>query len=714
MVVNIARAAGKGDNAISSAIVVPSVDQLAFAARGEKPALFLAANLSSEKPVGADKILPMALDVLAEQFYRDYTGKVLSTMDRVAEDSQDILAELFFKAGFGKEVFRVNLDLAMVALFKEVFYIWIDGALDALYVRAGKSIDLRRAFGEEGQERFTGSGRFKTTDKLVVCNSDLSKKAWILDQLKGGLAQADVILTSIGRLSAEDAVLIMDFEPEKVSPSVAKIVESEPQGELVESDVLADTPEVTSEPESAVKQPQSSKPPVLTMGSVKKGISRIANSTLLTRLKTVVVGWSKDVGYMLSSLASAIFGGRGRRVARSATQQVDKAKIFKGVLGIIVVLVACGTLAYLANTKFIENRKAEEYESNYTELAGKVNAFEANVVDMTISDEQKLATVSALRSEIEALSSNKYAKADELDELRSKVQSGEDKVTRTFAITTFEVINDVALSFNGVNIVDFDIKGSAAYLLDAQGGRIFVMDLLTKTVSVYASSDELSSGVSIAWAKVSGKDRLFVYDGSSGIYEVESAGLITHIPGLSAIGSAVHEIATYQGNIYYLVPGERVVYKATSSSGRFSLAQTYNSSPFMADAVDISIDGAIWIINASGSVQKMTRGSSGVVITDVAVTGVPAPLGAECRIDTPLTSETAQKQYLYVLDPGGKRIVAINKAPSDGINYVSQIVYRGDSGWFNSLKELVISSDSKSAYLLDGSTLVKIDLSVLP
>jgi len=758
MAVNIARAVGKGDNAVASSITVPTVDQLKAAGAGETPALFIVACLSSEKPVGADKILPMALDVLADQFYSNSRGKVLGAMDEVAKESQDILAELFFKAGFGKDVFRVNLEIAMVALLKEVFYVWADGAIDMLFIRSGKLVNLRKAFGEEGQERFTGSGRFKTGDKLVVCGSLLQKREWVLDQLKSGLTQADVILTSAGRLNSSDVALILEFGAEK---KVVDLVDADEEstasektvGELVaeegvigggvdeadgDKDVLAraELPEADARDEDDFAGQAGAdrgregfgggsgggkkmagnvgKTAEIGFSTIKKGLVNVWNSTLLTRLRSVVVGWARDVGYMLSSLAGAVFGGRGRRVARSATRKVNFAKIIKGVVGIVVLVAACGGIAYLANAQFIEKKKSEEYAASYTELSGKVSAFEANVLDMTVSDEQKLTAASALRSEIEALRINKYAEVTEFDLLVTKVQAGEDRVTGTIAITVLDPINDVALGFDDVNAVDFDVKGTAAYILDAQGKRVFVMDLLAKTVSVYASSDELASGVSIAWATVSKKDRLFVYDASGGVYEVNAAGTVTHLAGLSAQDASVAELATYQGNLYFLVPSERAVYKSTSSSGSFSLAATYNSSPFMADAVDMSVDGAIWLIGGNGAVQKMSRGSSGVTISEVAVTGIPSALGSGCQIDTPLTSGTTQKQYLYILDPTAKRIVAINKAPADGINYVAQIVYRGDSGWFNSLKELVLAPDGASAYVLDGSTIVKIDLSVLP
>lgn len=762
--ISIARSTGKGNNQEASATVLPAVHQLEQAASGEKPALFLLATLVSEKPVGADKILSLALETVADRFYEGYRTKPLRLMQEIAEESQDILADLFFKAGFSNESFRVSLDIAMVAILKEVFYVWIDGEISVHFVREGKSVALRESFGEEGEERFSGSGRIDTGDKIAVFTDVTRKKEWIIDQLKGSLTDGEVILSNAGKFSGKEVALILGFGKKSQSGEADMLAAPEQNKLSLHPRSLEDCPEATAgdsagsrggggEPDEEFEKAQaadsgsgveksdskaqfeledslggdaeleknkgdssertgeraggSSK---FSLSDVRKWAVSVWSCGLCVKLRSVFKDWVKAIGYTLSSLASKIFGGRGRRVAQSATRH-DKGRLIKGFLGLIIVVFLCGGIGYLANSTFRDNRSQQQYEEMYADLVSSVSALETSALDLTISDLQKLGTAESLSNDLEDLKANKFADLNSLDELSDRIQTVKDTVTGTTPITSINVVSDVALSFNNVQVIDFAVKGDAAYLLDSSGGRVFVVDLLTRSASIYVSSEDLKSGIAIAWTRTpsASKDRLFVYTEQGGVFEVKKTGETAHVAGLSAIGSEVVEVATFQDNLYFLSTSERVVYRSTASGTSYSIPRAYNSAPLLANAVDMAIDGAIWIIGDDGGIQRLFREGTGVKISDVAVVGISDPLGSGCRLATPLLSQSSQKQNLYILDPDNKRIVVVDKSPDDGRNYLGQLEYRGDSGWFNDLKEIELSSDGRVLYVLDGSTLVEVE-----
>ena len=132
--IEVARIAGPGKDNSSAQVLVPTVDQLSEAEKGESPALFIIGVLTSEKPIGADKILGVTFETMADKFY-SAKGGVLKRMTEISEESQDILSDLFFKAGYGDEPFRVTLDLGILAVQDGVFYVWIDGEISVSIVR---------------------------------------------------------------------------------------------------------------------------------------------------------------------------------------------------------------------------------------------------------------------------------------------------------------------------------------------------------------------------------------------------------------------------------------------------------------------------------------------------------------------------------------------------------------------------------------------------
>ncbi|MEW5721145.1 MAG: hypothetical protein AB1817_21145, partial [Chloroflexota bacterium] len=118
-------------------------------------------------------------------------------------------------------------------------------------------------------------------------------------------------------------------------------------------------------------------------------------------------------------------------------------------------------------------------------------------------------------------------------------------------------------------------------------------------------------------------------------------------------------LAEIYANNLYLVDAPRnqiLKYVSPSSEGVWSSAVTYFApgvtSPDLSTAVDLAIDGDVWIIRSDGSVSRFNQGRP----NDIALAGLDAPISKPSAL---VTSEKVSN--LYIADAGNQRIVQFDK-----------------------------------------------------
>ena len=110
----------------------------------------------------------------------------------------------------------------------------------------------------------------------------------------------------------------------------------------------------------------------------------------------------------------------------------------------------------------------------------------------------------------------------------------------------------------------------------------------------------------------------------------------------------------------------------------------------LAGAVNMAIDGSIWVINNGGRVVKYTRG----VREDWEMTGVEGEMKGEVRLYTDEKSER-----LYILDKAAARVVVVGK---DG-QYVKQLRHE----ILGRATDLVVDERGGAVYVIDGAKVWK-------
>ncbi len=111
------------------------------------------------------------------------------------------------------------------------------------------------------------------------------------------------------------------------------------------------------------------------------------------------------------------------------------------------------------------------------------------------------------------------------------------------------------------------------------------------------------------------------------------------------------------------------------------------------EAIDMSIDGNIYVLLKNGEVVKFLRGE----VVDFKLELIDPPLSNPTKILSPIESD-----YLYILEPENSRIILYDKKGE------FQIQYQADN--LNNIKDFQVDEKNKTIYFLDNSSVYKAEM----
>ena len=156
----------------------------------------------------------------------------------------------------------------------------------------------------------------------------------------------------------------------------------------------------------------------------------------------------------------------------------------------------------------------------------------------------------------------------------------------------------------------------------------------------------------------------------------------------------------YLRYLYMLSPENNQIYKYERLSNRYGAPDGYNVNGDIENALDMAIDGNIFVLKEEGEVVKLLRGE----VQPFAVRNAPDGL-----------LKHATKIYkvpdgnLYFLDPIRSRvIIATDGGKAGDSSYLKQYILESDG--IGDLQDLYVDADETRLYVMDEKRIYKIDL----
>jgi serine/threonine protein phosphatase PrpC len=291
----------------------------------------------------------------------------------------------------------------------------------------------------------------------------------------------------------------------------------------------------------------------------------------------------------------------------------------------------------------------------------------------------------------------------------------QDQLNEVSGIAVLYVISPLATLKNGG--ADFSrviADGNDLYLLDRGAQRVYhyiVNDSATSSqpspgdgtiLKVGDKADTISVGAvrGLVWADSNGSTTaglVAVSDNALLQYDPPATSWHATVVSDAAQWGQIRAVASFLGNVYLLDAAKNQIWKyVPAANGYAQQAVPYlpaNSSTSFSRAVDLAVDGDVWVLTADGSVLRFRGGQR-----------VPYDLsGLETPLKNPVSLYTqAEVDAVYIADAGNQRLVEFDKS-GKFVRAFKPAAQNGDA--FNSLEALLASDAERKFYFVNGSTL---------
>lgn len=160
------------------------------------------------------------------------------------------------------------------------------------------------------------------------------------------------------------------------------------------------------------------------------------------------------------------------------------------------------------------------------------------------------------------------------------------------------------------------------------------------------------------------------------------------------------DIEGYLRYLYVLSPENNQIYKYERLSNRYSAPSEYNVNGDVRDALDMTVDGNVYVLKKGGQVIKLLRGEVKPFVVR------QAPEGVFENVTKIFKSFDGN---FYFLDPKNARVIVVGDSGVSGeATYIKQFVLEGDQ--VGELQDLYVDPDDARLYVLDEKRLYVIDL----
>lgn len=152
--------------------------------------------------------------------------------------------------------------------------------------------------------------------------------------------------------------------------------------------------------------------------------------------------------------------------------------------------------------------------------------------------------------------------------------------------------------------------------------------------------------------------------------------------------------------LYVLSPENNQIYKYERLSNRYGPPSQYNVNGEISNAIDMAIDGNVFVLKDDGTVVKLLRGETKPFVIRHA---------PENLLKDATRMYKVPDASIYFLDPVGARVIVVTDGGATGeSSYVKQYVLEGDQ--IGKLIDLYVDPDETRVYVVDEKRIYAVDL----
>jgi hypothetical protein len=248
---------------------------------------------------------------------------------------------------------------------------------------------------------------------------------------------------------------------------------------------------------------------------------------------------------------------------------------------------------------------------------------------------------------------------------------------------------DLVIIKDGAQGDDWAVSGEELIIFDKGKKTIYSLGVSDKQSTILAGGDDLADGQQVA----AFLPKIYLLT-ERGILEFDKETKRKNL--VIETDEEWREIVDFRafGGNLYLLDKKGEIWKYPGVEGGFGVFRHWlKGEADFSDAVGMSIDGSVWVLEADGTILKFTQGGRDAFT----ISGLDKSLANPQAIFT-----DDDQENLYILDKDNSRVVVINKSGE----YHSQYRWEGMGG----VSHLMASEEEKKILLLSGNKVYEIEI----
>jgi len=413
---------------------------------------------------------------------------------------------------------------------------------------------------------------------------------------------------------------------------------------------------------------------------LKQGLIGLVN--ILYYLLRLLTNWQKIKNVTLN--IGPNLTGTFKKIISNILNLSNKRKLLLGA-AIISILI------FSANV-FINKQKQEKQkiENNYQELAllieKKHNQAEASLLYSNDAGAQKLFNeITELMEQLPQLTDDQKQK---YQDFKNKLELQLEKTRR---VVRFEEVNELAnlsklnSQARPINIF-YSPSTEEIYVADPQDKSIYILE---KNNIVTTVTDLKKPINDLKFPTVASEDSIYYFNNGSIIeFSAKDEAMRELSINLLHDASQFFGADTFGGRLYLLNRQVDQIFRYNRTGDSFSAAYAWvQETADFSEAIDMSIDGHVYVLLKSGQALKYLRGKK----IDFKLETVDPVLSNPTKIFA-----SVEQKFLYVLEPDEERLVLFDKS--------GQFIEQYKASFLGDCLDFAIDEANKKMYFLSGTS----------
>jgi len=364
-----------------------------------------------------------------------------------------------------------------------------------------------------------------------------------------------------------------------------------------------------------------------------------------------------------------------------------KNKIFLALFIVIIIIFAVNTLTVKNNNEKTENQ--EKYNNLVAVIKQKQDKLEANLLYNNTEGASEL--IKEIQNLLGEMPRDNEDQKQEYSSMSAKLNEQLEKISNVVRIddavelADFSNLNNAADS-NNLNFIE---KLNKVYAGDAKQNSIYILDATSNIATTLADLKE-NNGLTLS---ANGNEKNIFFLSGETMVELDTETETTKNLSIGNTSDTKNPISmdSYNGRIYTLNKEASQIFKFNRSGQSFTSPEPWIKTRVdLAQAVDMSIDGQIYILLQNGQVLKFLKGEQQELTMDE----VEPKIEEATKIYI-----SPELKFIYILEPKNKRLVIYDKT--------GKFILQYKANKFDNLKDFAVDEKKQIIYFLSGNTVYK-------